>query len=304
MESTAIKPPPSNTIAEMTAQREARAARELTIADAIAEAKWLDKTPDGVLAPNVAKDVIRTLHAALQRAAEFFEWIQNDANGPAAGCLWHARQKCGMLNVGNHELHEPSEWPLENVWMGVTVEDQKRAHERLPYLLKIPAAVHWVSYEPALELVDFTSIQFLDGDERHRQNVLTGEALMYAKGLEGNPDVTVKTEPIMQSIDWIVFGGESAQTRTVTRECAIEWARITMQACAAAKVAFFMKQAGTRPTWQGHAGYREHWPEGTSKNDTGRGFFAIMPPAGETSRYKFHKMQHLPEDLRVQEFPE
>lgn len=47
------------------------------------------------------------------------------------------------------------EWP-GNVWLGTTVEDQKRL-ERLNYLRQIPAAVRFVSYEPALELVDFSA---------------------------------------------------------------------------------------------------------------------------------------------------
>lgn len=46
-------------------------------------------------------------------------------------------------------------WP-SNVWAGTTCEDQKRADERLPHLLKVPARVHFVSYEPALGPVDFS----------------------------------------------------------------------------------------------------------------------------------------------------
>lgn len=48
-------------------------------------------------------------------------------------------------------------WPLPNVWLGVSVEDQKRADERMPELVETPAAVRFVSYEPALEHVDFTT---------------------------------------------------------------------------------------------------------------------------------------------------
>ena len=46
-------------------------------------------------------------------------------------------------------------WPLPNVWLGVSVEDQKTADERIPLLLQTPAAVRFVSYEPALGPVDF-----------------------------------------------------------------------------------------------------------------------------------------------------
>jgi len=58
-----------------------------------------------------------------------------------------------------------------NVWLGVSVENQKTADERIPILLQIPAAVHFVSYEPALEEVNFT--------------------------------------PYLNKLDWLIAGGES-----------------------------------------------------------------------------------------------
>lgn len=48
-----------------------------------------------------------------------------------------------------------SHWPLPNVWLGVSVENQETADERIPLLLQTPAAVRFVSYEPALGPVDF-----------------------------------------------------------------------------------------------------------------------------------------------------
>lgn len=47
-------------------------------------------------------------------------------------------------------------WPLPNVWLGVSVENQKTADERIPLLLQAPAALRWVSFEPALKAVDFS----------------------------------------------------------------------------------------------------------------------------------------------------
>lgn len=46
--------------------------------------------------------------------------------------------------------------PLENVWLGVSVENQERAEERIPALLQTPAAIRFVSYEPALGPIDFS----------------------------------------------------------------------------------------------------------------------------------------------------
>lgn len=46
-------------------------------------------------------------------------------------------------------------FPLRNVWLGVSVENQRFADERIPLLLQTPATIRFVSYEPALEYVNF-----------------------------------------------------------------------------------------------------------------------------------------------------
>lgn len=53
-------------------------------------------------------------------------------------------------------------WPLPNVWLGVSVEDQQRADERREDLRNTPAAIRFVSYEPALGPVDWTGWEFVD----------------------------------------------------------------------------------------------------------------------------------------------
>ena len=50
----------------------------------------------------------------------------------------------------------PDRWPLPNVWLGTSVEDQATADERIPQLLECPAAVRFVSCEPLLSSVDLT----------------------------------------------------------------------------------------------------------------------------------------------------
>lgn len=54
-----------------------------------------------------------------------------------------------MKQARIHGFYWPG-WPLPNVWLGVSVEDQQRADERLHDLLRTPAAVHWISAEPLL----------------------------------------------------------------------------------------------------------------------------------------------------------
>ena len=108
---------------------------------------------------------------------------------------------------------EYGDWPLLNVWLGVSVEDQKTADERIPLLLQTPAAVRFVSYEPALVPVDFAPWLLANGNS-------TGDR----KGL-----------------DWIIAGGESGPN---ARPCEVRWIRAVRDHCQAAGVPFFFKQWG------------------------------------------------------------
>ena len=62
----------------------------------------------------------------------------------------------------------------DNVWLGVSVEDQKTADERIPILLQTPAAIRWISAEPLLEKIDIMKFIQLDwvvvgGESGHRR---------------------------------------------------------------------------------------------------------------------------------------
>jgi protein gp37 len=63
-------------------------------------------------------------------------------------------QRAGEFLRDLHRTWGPSA-TLTNVWVGISVENQAALDERLPWLLKIPAAVRWVSYEPALGPIAF-----------------------------------------------------------------------------------------------------------------------------------------------------
>lgn len=117
-------------------------------------------------------------------------------------------------------------WPLPNIQLGVSVEDQATADERIPWLLKTPAAVRFVSYEPALGTVDFDS-ETRDG--------------LHALGC-GDSDHRHRAE--CAGLDWIIVGGESGPG---ARPFDIQWARNTVAQCKAAGVACFVKQLGTHP---------------------------------------------------------
>ena len=126
-------------------------------------------------------------------------------------------------------------WPLANVWLGVSVEDQKTADERIPLLLQTPAAKRFVSYEPALGPVDFRRYLF-----HHDCDVL-------ALDCEGAHDGG-------SFLDWVIVGGESGPG---ARPFDIAWARNTITQCKAAGVACFVKQLGARPGYQRKDGWRD-----------------------------------------------
>lgn len=112
--------------------------------------------------------------------------------------------------------------PPDNLWLGVSVEDQATADERIPLLLQTPAAVRFVSYEPALGPVDFRSMLSITEEWEQRSN----------------------------RIDWIIVGGESGPG---ARPCDVAWIRSTVEQCVDAGVPVFVKQLGARPAFRGDA---------------------------------------------------
>lgn len=111
-------------------------------------------------------------------------------------------------------------WPLSNVWLGVSVETQTRAQERIPRLLDTPAAKHFVSYEPALGPLD----------------------LQYQRSwLEPFHE----TDPLLNRtprLDWVIAGAESAPGKRPGRPADLEWFRSVRDQCANAGTPFFLKQ--------------------------------------------------------------
>ena len=123
------------------------------------------------------------------------------------------------------EMVGPEILPLENVHLGVSVENQHWADERIPLLLQTPAAVRFVSCEPLLGPVDLTMLRdgqldALAGDAR------TSAGEIYAGG---------------RGLDWVICGGESGPHR---RPFDLAWARSLRDQCRAAGVAYFFKQTG------------------------------------------------------------
>jgi protein gp37 len=166
-------------------------------------------------------------------------------------------------------------WPLPNVWLGTSVEDQERADERVPELLSTPSAVRWLSCEPLLGPVDLGR-WMVDPDFNPAYRVARcGQQSAHARHvMEHGPDQprncpgTGAGYP--NRLDWVVIGGESG---TDARPMDLHWARSLVEQCQDARVPVFVKQLGeawARDTsWAGqavartdrHAGKPEFWPQ-------------------------------------------
>ena len=164
------------------------------------------------LAPQHTFQILTKRHArmrALLRTDMFHELVQ-EAIGAQ---VWGGGVKGAVADTvrrrNNAWLPLTPAWPLPNVWLGVSVEDQKRADLRIPALLDTPAAVRWLSCEPLLGPVN-----------------LRLDAAM------GNAD---------PGINWVVVGGESGQG---ARPMHPAWARTLRDECQDAGVPFLFKQWG------------------------------------------------------------
>jgi protein gp37 len=124
---------------------------------------------------------------------------------------------------------------LPNVWLGVSCEHQAAADERVADLLAIPAAVHWVSYEPALGPINWRSL-----DPGNAGFSSIGQRLDALGGLIIRADGAEVCEA-RGRLDWIVAGGESGPD---ARPSHPEWYRRTAIDCAETGVAFLFKQWG------------------------------------------------------------
>src|SRR5581483_1751505 len=123
-------------------------------------------------------------------------------------------------------------WPLPNVWLGVSAEDQSRANERIPLLLETPAAVRWVSAEPLLGRLVLDG-RNMTGDETY-WDFLRGERGASVQHVAIQPEETAR-------LSWVVAGGESGPG---SRPAHPDWFRSLRNQCAAAGVPFFFKQWG------------------------------------------------------------
>jgi len=169
----------------------------------------------------------------------------------------------------------PQQWPLPNVWLGVSVEDQKRADERIPVLLDCPAIVRFLSVEPLLGPVDLKLNAYW--------NPLGRNSSLHLNSVTHRRD----------GIGWVIVGGESGPG---ARPFHPEWALSLVDQCHTfgprRQVACFVKQLGSNVVIA-----KGETPWGPPHNQTVAGRVFLKDKKGGD-------MAEWPENLRVREFPQ
>ena len=140
-----------------------------------------------------------TYQVLTKRPQKMLEWLSDPATRFTVELAMRAIDPASKLQV----------WPLPHVWCGVSVEDARRAKERIPLLLQVPAAVRFLSMEPLLGPVDLPSIMSKQDFKR---------------------------------LGWIIVGGESGPK---ARAMHPTWARDIRDACLKNGVSLFFKQVGS-----------------------------------------------------------
>ncbi|MBN3948389.1 MAG: phage Gp37/Gp68 family protein [Nostoc sp. NMS7] len=209
------------------------------------------------------------------RALEYFnqqslwaKWYE------AASChLWSAigEKFGGLINLQQH--FNKQSFPLPNVWIGTSCENQAMADKRIPVLLQISAAVRFLSCEPLLDEVNLSHWVGCNcpadcfGQDPH--NIYCPKSTNFV----GN------------HLSWAIVGGESGKG---ARECHIDWVRSLVQQCFIGDVPVFVKQLGSNPL-------------GSSPYIDG---VACVNYFVKLRDKKGGDISEFPEDLQVREFPD
>lgn len=172
--------------------------------------------------------------------------------------------------AGPDTFHWISNWldgnPPANVAIGTSVEDQQRADERIPALLRIPASGYFLSCEPLLGHLDV--IRWLVRPKNHR--------------------VSPPRDIGIPALNWVIIGGESGPG---ARPCNVEWVRSLVRQSKDAGVKVFVKQLGARPF--------------AGRCTCGRSDSVNCYVCAGYHRFRHHKggdPAEWPEDLRVREY--
>lgn len=169
------------------------------------------------------------------------DFFDNEVDQEPRDAAWSVFKECTALDFlllskrpQNMKRMALYPWALPNVWLGTTVVNQEEAERNIPHLLAVEAAVHYVSYEPALAQIDV--------ENRFR---------MHAD---------------IPGIDWIIVGGESGHQ---ARPFPVSWVRSILKQREGTLARVFVKQLGTNPLIALEDGFSnlERAPKGSKWDD-------------------------------------
>lgn len=170
--------------------------------------EWIDKV--FAIIALCPQHTFQILTKRPERMWEYFRPI-----GGTTRMDWIVSKMASILNVSR--IVRPA-WPLPNLWLGTSTENQEQADKRLPHLLQFPAVIHFMSGEPLIEPVLIPS-QYMCG---------------FARRLN-------KTPIRCNKLDWVICGGESGPK---ARPMHPDSVRSLRDQCKAAGVPFMFKQWG------------------------------------------------------------
>ncbi|WP_026798280.1 DUF5131 family protein, partial [Planktothrix prolifica] len=192
---------------------------------------------------NCPQHTFQILTKRPERMIEFFDWY--------------------IARNSDHSVE--LQWTMpDNIWLGVSCENQAIADKRIPLLMQIPAKVRFLSCEPLLEPINLSKFLPFDWSE---------VAEDWIESWPGIGSYSTNDYP-----SWVIAGGESGAG---ARPCHVDWLRDIASQCQSAKVPVFVKQLGSNAL-QGHI---------------------VNGSKLKLKDRKGSDINEFPEDLRIQQFP-
>jgi protein gp37 len=247
---------------------------------------FFEEVPDGVIAAVfgvMAACPQHTFQVLTKRPGRAREWFRSMGGPGWAERVCHSEAAALLPNGLPHP--RDNTWPLPNVWLGTSVEDQATADERIPVLLDVPAALRFVSAEPLLGPVDMgLRLGAVGGVAGHCVDIDGG--WWHSPGTCVGASVNCSGRCCQRGIDWVIIGGESGPG---ARPFDLGWGRALVEQCAEAGTACFVKQLGANP--------------GTVTRATSNVGIAGTAVSLRLRDRKGGDPAEWPEDLRVRDFP-